>query len=440
MPVNKNNTVKTDNSVYRQSESLLSHAEEIIPGGTQTFSKSKTQYPKGVSPFYASSARGCKLIDIDGNEYIDFVNALCAVTLGYQDPDVDSAVRLQMNSGGVFTLPHPIEVEVAEQLCQMIPCAEMVRFGKNGSDATAGAVRLARAYTGRDHIAACGYHGWQDWFIGTTARNLGVPKGISELTHTFNYNDINSLEKIFDAYPNSIAGVIMEPMNVSYPESGFLESVQKLCVNNKSLFILDEIITGFRYSRGGAQELFGVVPDLATFGKGLANGYPLSAIVGRADVMSVMQDAFFSFTMGSEALSLAAANATLKKIQKDPVIERIYELGLYLISEVQRLILKHNLSDIFNISGHPSWSFLTISDFAPYSSWEIKTFFYQEMFLRKILTLGTHNLSYSHSEQDVDRLIYVYDEVFPLLHQAILKETLLDDINCDPLTPLFKVR
>jgi len=434
------NNTTLRNHPFARSEQLLDRALRCIPLGTQTFSKSRTQYPHGVSPFYAARALGSHVWDVDENEYIDFNNALAAVTLGYKDSDVDATVRAQMEDGVLFTLPHPIEIEVAEKICEMVPCAEMVRFGKNGSDATSGAVRLARAYTGRDHVIACGYHGWQDWFIGTTTRNLGVPQAVRDLTHTFTYNDLESLRALFGKWPGEIACVIMEPMNAMYPEPGFLEGVQELCRKHGAVFILDEMITGFRYAKGGAQELFGITPDLATFGKGLANGYPLSAIAGRGDIMAMMEDVFFSFTMGSETLSLAAAGATLDKINREPVIEKTHALGGQIFDGLKQRISTHQLDGIFSIVGHPSWSILTIADSEPYSSSEIRTLFLQEMISRKILTLATHNMSYAHSKNDVERLLVVYDEVLPLIGKAVADRTLIDDLRCDPLVPIFKVR
>lgn len=428
------------NHPFARSEELLERALRHIPLGTQTFSKSRTQYPHGVSPFYATRAEGSHIWDVDGNEYIDFVNALAAVTLGYKDADVDAAVRAQMEDGALFSLPHLIEIEVSEKICEMVPCAEMVRFGKNGSDATSGAVRLARAYTGRDHIIACGYHGWQDWFIGTTARSLGVPQAVRDLTHTFTYNDLDSLESLFAKWPDDVACVIMEPMNTAYPEHGFLEGVQDLCRKHGAVFVLDEMITGFRYARGGAQELFGITPDLATFGKGLANGYPLSAIAGKADIMALMEDVFFSFTMGSETLSLAAAGATLDKINREPVMEKTHELGTKIIEGLNQRITTHKVDNIFSISGHPSWSILTIADAGPYTSWDIRTLLLQEMFSRGILTLGSHNMSYSHSPDDVEKLLTVYDAVLPLIGAAVADKTLEKDLRCDPLVPLFQIR
>jgi len=425
---------------YYQSETLLERALRTIPLGTQTFSKSKTQYPYGVSPFYIQRGQGCRVWDVDGNEYIDFVNALAAVTLGYNDPDVTAAVQQQLTEGVIFSLPHPIEIQVAEKLVEMVPGAEQVRFGKNGSDATTAAVRLARAYTQRDHVAFCGYHGWHDWYIGATARNLGVPAATQALTHTFTYNNLDSVHQLFQDNPDQIAAVILEPMNLIEPEPDFLPGVQAIARQHGALLIFDETVTGFRYARGGAQEHFGVIPDLSTFGKGLANGYPLSAIVGRADVMQLLAEIFFSFTFGGETLSLAAALATLTKLEQESVLETINQRGTYLKAQLEKLIQTHGVDHLMSVSGHPSWSFLVLKAVEPYSIWQIKTLFLQEMFARGILTLGSHNLSYAHTEADLDQLLQVYDQVFPLLRKAVDQAALEDYLHCQPLEPLFKVR
>ncbi len=425
---------------YKHSEELLKEALKIIPLGSQTFSKSITQYPEGISPHFIKKGFGSHVWDVDGNEYIDFVNALAAITLGYNDPSVTSAVKEQIEDGIIFSLPHELEVKVAEKIMEMVPCAEMVRFGKNGSDATSGAVRLARAYTKRDHVAVCGYHGWQDWYIGSTSRNLGVPKAVSDLTHTFAYNDLDSLHKIFKEYPDQIAAVIMEPMNVAEPENNFLEKVKELTYENKAVFIFDETITGFRFAKGGAQEYFGVIPDLATFGKGMANGYPVSAVAGRAEIMRLLEEVFFSFTFGGETLSLAAALAAMTKLQKEPVIETLWSQGRKVSDGVKGLIAKYSLQDVLAISGKECWSFLLFKDTDVYSQWELKTLFLQEVFTRGILTIGTHNMSYAHSDNDISQLLKVYDEVFKILKDAIANKKLKELLKTKPLVPLFKIR
>lgn len=427
-------------SRYSESEKMLQRALQSIPLGSQTFSKSKTQYPYGVSPYFISRGKGSRVWDVDGNEYIDFINSLASITLGYNDPDVTAAVRAQLDDGTIFSLPHPVEVHVAEKIVEMVPCAEMARFGKNGSDATAGAIRLARAYTGRDHVAVCGYHGWQDWYIGSTSRHKGVPAAVRALTHTFPYNDLDGLKRRFSELPGQIAAVILEPMNTTEPKNGFLEGVKAVAHEHGAVMIFDETITGFRYANGGAQEYFGVIPDLATFGKGVANGYPLSVLAGRKDIMKLMEEIFFSFTFGGETLSLAASLATMSKLQKEPVLATIAERGAMLLSGLKGLIDHHDLNDCLDVAGHPSWSFLVIKDTARYSQWLIRTYLFQEMFARGILWIGSHNLSYSHSQKDIESLLNAYDETMGLLRRFLGDGTLESRLRCEPLQPLFRVR
>ncbi|MCL9781558.1 aminotransferase class III-fold pyridoxal phosphate-dependent enzyme [Vibrio sp. S4M6] len=425
---------------YRNSEQLLERALKTIPLGSQTFSKSKTQYPHGVSPYFIQKGKGSRVWDVDGNEYVDYINSLAAITLGHQDPDVDSAVKAQIEEDVLFSLPHPIEMQVAEKLVELVPCAEKVRFGKNGSDATAGAIRLARAFTKRDHVAVCGYHGWQDWYIGSTSRNLGIPEAVQDLTHKFIFNNIESLEHVFANHPKKIAAVILEPMNIEEPHPGFLEAVKELAHHHGALLIFDETITGFRYSTGGAQQLFNVTPDLATFGKGLANGYPLSVLVGSSEVMSLMEEVFFSFTFGGETVSLAAALATLNKLQREPVIDTLQNQGTKIIQALSNIIKDECASDFLHVSGHPSWSFFSMADCQGISHWNLKTLFLQEMFARGILTLGTHNMSYSHCDEDVNLLIKAYEEVIPLIVNAVRQGRVDNLLRCAPIEPLFKVR
>ncbi|MFE0752807.1 aminotransferase class III-fold pyridoxal phosphate-dependent enzyme [Inquilinus sp. NPDC058860] len=425
---------------YAASEAMLDRARQTIPLGAQTFSKSITQYPLGVSPYFAARGQGSRLWDVDGNEYIDFINGLASVTLGYNDPDVTAAVKAQVGDGTIFSLSSPLEAEVAERLVAIVPSAEMVRFGKNGSDATAGAVRVARAHTGRDHVLVCGYHGWQDWYIGATARNRGVPEATRALTHTFPYNDLAALDRLLDEHAGQVAAIVMEPMNVAFPAAGYLEGVRERATRHGIVLVFDETITGFRVANGGAQELFGVTPDLTTLGKGIANGYPLSAVCGRRDLMMEMEEIFFSFTMGGETLSLAAARATLDKVVREPVTRHMAELGTNLRDGTAALIERHKLGEVLSLSGHPSWTFLLIKDQPDASAFEIKTLWLQEIFARGLLSLGSHNMSYAHSPADVDRVLTIYDEVFALLSAAIGQQRVRAELRCEPLVPLFRVR
>lgn len=423
---------------FNQSEQLLARAEQSIPLGSQTFSKSKTAYPYGVSPFFIERGNGCQVWDVDNNQYTDFVSGLLSISLGYCDEDVDAAVLEQLKSGVTFSLPHRLEMEVAEMIINMVPCAEMVRFGKNGSDATSAAIRLARAYTSNEHIAVCGYHGWQDWYIGSTTRDLGVPEATKALTHSFLYNDIDSLKQLLIQY--QFAAVIMEPMNLHYPKDNFLQEVKDLCHQHGALLIFDEMITGFRFAKGGAQQLFGVTPDLATFGKGMANGYPISAVVGRKDIMMLMEDIFFSGTFAGETLSLAATKAVLSKINTQNILKHIHTIGEQLINGLQQILTDMGKPNWLNICGHPSWSFLQILDCSPYSSWQLKSLFLQEMAQKGILLGGGHNLNYSHQNKDIDELLSAYKEVLPLLAATIKQQNFKQVFHGKVLQPLFKVR
>jgi glutamate-1-semialdehyde 2,1-aminomutase len=425
---------------FSQSESQLVRARATIPLGAQTFSKSVTQYPHGVSPYFAARAQGSRLWDIDGNEYVDFVNALACVTLGYADPDVNAAVAAQLGAGTIFSLSHSLESEVAELICDMVPSAEMVRFGKNGSDATTGAIRIARAFTGRDHVLTCGYHGWQDWYIGATARNKGVPEATRALTHAFPYNDLAAFDTRLAEFEGQVAAVILEPMNVTPPAPGFLEGLKQRTAKAGAVLIFDETITGFRLANGGAQELFGVTPDLTTLGKGIANGFPLSAVCGRRDIMMEMEEVFFSFTMGGETLSLAAGKAALEKLRREPVVTQLRTRGGDLKRRVDALIGETGTQDFLSISGDPTWTFLIIKDAPAATAFELKTLWMQEIMARGVLSLGTHNLSYAHTQADIDRLVDVYSEVFPLLRDAAENGALRQLLKCEPLVPLFKIR
>ena len=423
---------------FEASEAYLDRAERTIPLGSQTFSKSRTQFPVGASPLFLTRGEGATVWDLDGNSYTDFVSSLLALTLGHGDPDVTQAVRDQLDDGVVFSLAHPIEAEVAELICEMVPSAEKVRFGKNGSDATAGAVRVARAFTGRDHVVVCGYHGWQDWYIGATARNRGVPEATRNLTHSIPFNDLEAAKAALAAH--DIACVVIEPMNVAWPAPGYLEGLKEAAHAAGALLVFDETITGFRFHEGGAQALFGVTPDLSTFGKGLANGFPLAAVAGRSDVMALMEEIFFSFTMGGETLSLAAAKATLEKLRREPVVKHLNDLGQYLLDGLETMINERQLGDVFGTAGHPSWSFLTMKDTESTPMMTTKTLVMQELHQAGFLSVGSHNLTYAHSAADVDGLLAAYADILPKAAQAARAGSVETHLTAKPLVPLFKVR
>jgi len=426
-------------SRFLESEKLLRLAEAVIPLGSQTFSKSKTQYPLGVSPFFASKGSGSYLWDVDGNKYVDLVASLAAVTLGYGDPEINKAVKRQLKKGVSLSLSSKLETVVAEKIIDLVPSAEMVRFAKNGSDATSAAVRIARYFTRRDHIISIGYHGWHDWYIGSTTRSMGVPSAVQALTLSARYNDLSHVENLFEEVKGDVAAVILEPMNSVDPAPGYLESLRSFCSSNNILLIFDEVITGFRFAKGGAQELFGVTPDLSCFGKGIANGFPISVIAGKREIMEGFKEVFFSGTFGGELLSLTAANVVLDKVKDGRVIPELYRVG-QAIQEGLMSEISHKKYEFVNLSGNPTWTFLnwTLSSDALQN--QVKTYFLQEMFKRGILVLSTNNVTTTLSQKDISKILTAYAEVFEAISQALERDSLDALLECQPIVPLFKVR
>ena len=423
---------------YEQSEQHLKRAEQTIPLGSQTFSKSRTQYPVGVSPLYIDRAHGCHVWDVDGNKYIDLVSSLASVTLGYNNRKIESAVRKQLRKGVIFSLPGTLEAEVSEMICELVPSAEMVRFGKNGSDATSAAVRLARAYTGKNKVLVCGYHGWQDWFIGSTSRNKGVPNAVSDLTQSFEFNDLESFNKAITA--GDIACVVMEPMNVNYPALGFLEEIREITQRLGIILIFDETITGFRFTSGGAQKLFGVTPDLSTFGKGLANGFPLSAVVGKREIMMEMENIFFSGTFGGELLSLSSAKEVLIKHLNNEVCHNLSDIGTTLNVITTEAINRNGLSNVLNTSGHPTWIFLNWNPTDEYTVAQMKTYFLQECFNKGLIVLNSHNVTLAHSQKILEKIGDIYSTILGNLNKSIAIGNLDKLLKVEPLMPLFTIR
>jgi glutamate-1-semialdehyde 2,1-aminomutase/spore coat polysaccharide biosynthesis protein SpsF len=420
------------------SMALLARARRVIPSCTQTMSKGPTQFVHGVAPVFLSRAKGCRVWDVDGNEYIDYPLALGPVILGHGDPAVTEAVTRQMADGVSFSLPHPLEVEVAEMLTEIIPCAEMVRFGKNGSDATAGAVRAARAFTGREVIACCGYHGWQDWYIGSTTRNRGVPESCRALTLPFSYNDISSAERIFREHPGRVAAVILEPTGIVAPRDGFLEKLRELTFREGSVLIFDEMITGFRLALGGAQQYFGVTPDLACFGKAIANGYPLSAVVGKREIMSLFDEVFFSFTFGGEALSLAAAKETIHEMQRRNVIGHLWEQGRKLQDGFNVLARTFGVAAHTDCRGYAPRTLIGFRDETGAESLLLKSLFQQECLKRGVLFAGAQNLCLAHSEADIDETLRVYRAALAILADAIRCGDAAARLEGEPVQPVFR--
>jgi len=409
------------NPAYSVSEALWSRAVKVIPAGTQTLSKGPDQFVFGATPRYLERGEGSHVWDVDGNEYIDYPMALGPILLGYGYGPVIEAVVKRLKEGTTFTLMHRLEVELAELLTEVIPCAEMVRFAKNGSDVTSAAIRVARACTGREHIAYCGYHGSQDWYAVTTPRNRGIPDFNKALIHAFEYNRLETLDALFDEFEGKIACVIMEvpgadPVINLNSKRNFLQDVARLCRSKGALFILDEMVTGFRYSLGGAGELFDVSPDLACFGKGMGNGMAISALVGKQEFMKSLDEVFFSMTFSGDTTGLAAAKATIETLMREPVLEHIWSKGAKLHRGLKEAAKEWGLG--VEVSGRPPRGGLTFRNDMGDVDPLMRSLFLQETVKRGLLFGGPVFVSYSHSETDINRTIEVAYEAFCKVRSA----------------------
>jgi glutamate-1-semialdehyde 2,1-aminomutase len=424
---------------YIESTRMLPEVEKVIPLASQTFSKSRTQYPPKISPLFMSKSLGYKSWDIDGNEYVDLVSSLAAVTLGYGDPEVNDAVIEQISKGVTLSLTGILEYEVATLICELIPSIEKVRFAKTGSDATAGAIRLARAFTNRDHVLIGGYHGWQDWYIGSTSMNLGVPQAVSELTHKFSINNIVEIENLLAEFNGKIAAIILEPISYESPTIEYMQYLRKRTSELGIVFIFDETVTGFRVAKNGAQGYLGITPDLTTFGKGIANGFPLSALGGRSEIMNLMDRIFFSGTFGGELLSLAAAKIVLTRVKGGNVIEKLEQNGINLNLKVNEVLNDLAFTGL-NLSGHPSWQFLVWDENQFKNLSKVKTLFLQEMFFNGVLILGSHNVTTAHDSDSFNVISTAYRKTLELVKSAETNDSFEKYLLVEPLKPLFRVR
>lgn len=424
---------------YTRSNEMLERAKKVTPLGAQTFSKSYRYYCKGNAPAFIDRGEGCYVYDVDGNKFIDFICALGPITIGYNDERVNQAVIDQLKKGIIFSQQSEAELHLAEKITEIIPCAEMVRFVKNGSDATTAAIRLARAYTGRDIVAVCGYHGMHDWYIGSTVNNRGVPKAISELTKSFQYNNLDSLESLFGAYPGEIAAVILEPIQGDGPIDGYLQALKDLTEKHGVLLIFDEVVSGFRYALGGASELYSVNPDLVAFGKGMGNGLPISAVAGRAEIMKLIETGIFiSTTFGGEALSLAGALRTISILEESGSYDHIWELGKLMLNGLKKLIHDHGLSQVVKPSGLAPHCGLSFEGIGSLTYLDINSIYSNYMTENGILTVGINNINLSHTKEDVQAFLSAANTAMVAIKEAIKKDSLEDVLTGGKVDPVFK--
>jgi glutamate-1-semialdehyde 2,1-aminomutase len=431
------NTIKfnPDYPEITQSNSLYERALKVQKPVTQTLAKGPGQFTNGVAPKYIKRGQGSHVWDVDGNEYIDFNSAIGPISLGYAYPAVDEAIKKQLADGITFSLMHPLEVELSELIQEVIPNAEAVKISKTGADVCSAAIRVARAFTGRDKIFCCGYHGWHDWYIGITSRNAGIPEAIQNMTYTFEYNDIEAIKAALD---ETVAALILEPFIFEAPKPGFLKELAEVCKANGTLLIFDEMWTGFRIAIGGAQEYFDVKADLAVYSKACANGMPIALLTGRADVMELFNSEVFSYTtFGGEALSLAACIATINELRDKNVPQYLDEKGALLKDGYNTLAIEMGMDIYTRCIGYNCRSMVIFTPEAG-NALEVKTLMQQEMIKRGVLWAGFHNMCYSHSDEDIAYTLEAYRDVMPIMKEAIQSGNIKQYLKGDVLEAVFR--
>ncbi|NJN19015.1 MAG: aminotransferase class III-fold pyridoxal phosphate-dependent enzyme [Oscillochloris sp.] len=435
----------------QRSNAAYARALDLIPGGTQLISRRPQLYAPGLTPPYAARSQGARFWDLDDNGYLDTMMCVGAAILGYGDEAVDAAVIAQIGRGTASSVSSPLELELAEELVATIPCAEMVRYCKGGGEADAIAVRIARAYTGREIALFCGYHGWQDWYLAANLESAhvldshllpgiqprGVPSGLQGTALPFAYNDLASLEAQLDRQRGKVACIILEASRgAALPAPGFLAGVRALADAHGAVLIFDEVVTGFRLAPGGAQEQFGVLPDLATYAKAISNGYAMGAVVGRREVMQVAAELFISSTYWSDTIGLVAALTTLRELRRRDALNYVGELGKAFRERFNAAAAAHGLR--LRAEGLPQQ--LAIVADASYGDERrsIKDFYVQEMTRRGFFTSFGVNLCAAHTTADLDLLDAAWDEVFPRLAAALVAGDLGAQIETTPSVDAFK--
>ena len=411
-------------------QQLYVKAKQLIPGGTQLLSKRPEMFLPNQWPSYYSKAEGCFVWDLDGKKYCDVtISGIGACLLGFADPDVNEAVKKTVDKGSMATLNAPQEVELAERLCDIHPWADMVRYARTGGESMAVAVRIARAYTGKDKVAICGYHGWSDWYLASNLsadgaldghlmpglEPTGVPRALAGTALTFRYNQIEQLEAIVAQHGNSLAAIVMEPLRSEEPRDGFLEKVREIATKNNLVLILDEITSGWRYHFGGVHLQLGVEPDIAVFAKSMSNGFPMAAIIGRRDIMQAAQKSFISSTYWTEAVGPTATLATIKKMREINAAEHLNKVGRLVQQGWRKMAGKHGLK--VEIKGRPALCHLNL-DYAEQSK-ALCTLLTQEMLDRGYLASVAFYGTYAHTPEIIAEYLLALDEAFGILSNAI---------------------
>ncbi len=431
---------------FERGDKLAKLARALIPGGAHTYSKGDDQFPHNA-PKIIDKGKGCYLWDVDGNQFLDFGMSLGTTILGHAYEPVLEAVRNEIEKGVNFVRPSRIEGELAEIISDIIPCAEMVKFAKHGSDATTGAVKLARAYTGRKYILRCAedpFNSVHDWFIGSTVVTRGIPEEIQRLTLKFRYNDLPGIKQLFDEYPGQIACVLLEPVSFIPPAQGFLSDLKNICEANGALLIFDEVVSGFRFALGGVQEFIGVTPHLAAFGKAMANGFSISALVGRRDIMSlggIDHDGervfLLSTTHGGETHCFAAARATINEIRTKNLIQHFWKVGEQLQEGFRRIVTEHGMINHIDIVGYGCKPAVVFKGMDGSPSPELRTLFMQEMAARGIL-MPYIVPSFAHKEEHINSALGAAFESISVVKRALEEDNISKYLEGPAVKPVFR--
>jgi len=433
-----------------RSMALHERATQLIPGATQLISRRPDRTAFGVSPIYAEWARGARFWDVDGFEYIDWMSGIGSILLGYADAEVDEAVREQISRGTIYAVNHELEIELAEELCRSIPCAEMVRYAKCGGEACAIAVRIARGVTGRDKILFCGYHGWHDWYLAANLAeeaNLnshlfpgieatGVPRALAGTALPFAYGDLAALSELLEQNRGEVAAVIMEPLRSVLPEPGYLAGVSQLAHQHGAVFIFDEVSAGLRFSSGGAQQYLGVTPDMAVFAKSLSNGYPMAAIVGKRDVMEPSARMFISSTYWSDTIGLRAALTTMREARRRDVSNRLWQFGAQLKGRLNAVALEVGLdAQCQGVDVHPHLHF-AVAD--PQLTSKVTTLYIQEMAKRGCHGYASFYLNAAQGETELEQTAQAVRETFTIIRDALETNTVEQKLECPVQQDAFR--
>ena len=405
---------KKNKFISSKTRKLKNIGLKVIPGLVQTLAKSPTQFSENFSPVFAEKGKGAFIIDYEKNKLIDTIMGVGPIILGYSDNSINKVVKSQLNKGSIFSLVNPLEVKLAKELKNIIPNLEMFRFSKTGADSTSAAIRAARAYTSKNKILSCGYHGWHDWNAITLNKNSGIPIENKKYIEKFPYNNF---EYLADNLNSDVAAVIMEPIIFDFPKNNFLEKIRKLTKQKKTLLIFDEMWTGFRMHLGGAQAYFKIEADLACYSKAIANGMPISVLGGKQKIMKLFEKkSFFYTTFGGEVLSVAAAIKCIEILKRKNVCKTIETKGNRLIKTMNLLINNHGIK-FMNVKGYGARSILNIQH---EKSMVIKTFIHQEFLKRGVLWNGIISLSYSHNDSNVNKILKAFNEILELIKKNSL--------------------